>query len=119
MLGYLASGSIIVLLQFFWANAIGLQVTIFNWDWSLVHSVDKAVKSGYAGKEWDASAFAGKMSDAKAQLKLLARPSKTLEPGSVRAYLSPVALSEILGLLSWGGFGLASHKINNSIAWFT
>lgn len=82
----------------------------FNWDWSLVHSVDKAVKSGYAGKKWDANAFAGKMKDAKAQLKLLARPSKTLKPGSVRAYLSPVALSEILSLLSWSGFGLASHK---------
>ena len=82
----------------------------FNWDWSLVHSVDKAVKSGYAGKQWDSKTFANKMSDAKAQLKLLARPSKTLKPGSVRAYLSPVALSEILGLLSWGGFGLASHK---------
>ena len=82
----------------------------FNWDWSLVHSVDKAVKSGYAGKKWDAEAFANKMSDAKSQLKLLARPSKTLNPGSVRAYLSPVALSEILSLLSWSGFGLASHK---------
>ena len=82
----------------------------FNWDWSLVHSVDKAVKSGYAGKKWDASTFANKMYDAKSQLKLLARPSKTLKPGSVRAYLSPVALSEILSLLSWSGFGLASHK---------
>jgi predicted Zn-dependent protease len=82
----------------------------FNWDWSLVHSVDKAVKSGYAGKEWDSNVFASKMTAAKAQLKLLARPSKTLKPGSVRVYLSPVALSEILDLLSWSGFGLASHK---------
>lgn len=82
----------------------------FNWDWSLVHSVDKAVKSSYAGTEWSSSDFAEKMTDAKAQLKLLALPSKTLSPGAVRAYLSPVALDEILGLVSWGGFGLASHK---------
>ena len=82
----------------------------FNWDWSLVHSVDKAVKSSYAGTEWNSSDFAEKMKSAKAQLKLLALPSKTLSPGSVRAYLSPVALNEILGLVSWGGFGLASHK---------
>ncbi len=82
----------------------------FNWDWSLVHSVDKAVKSGYAGKKWDSNIFAQKMEQAKQQLALLARPSKTLAPGSVRAYLSPVALSEILDLLSWSGFGLASHK---------
>ena len=75
-----------------------------------MHSVDKAVKSSYAGTEWDSSDFAEKMKSAKAQLKLLALPSKTLSPGSVRAYLSPVALNEILGLVSWGGFGLASHK---------
>ncbi len=82
----------------------------FNWDWSLVHSVDKAVKSGYAGKKWDSAVFASKMTSAKLQLGLLERPSKTLKPGSVRAYLSPAALSEILDLLSWSGFGLASHK---------
>lgn len=82
----------------------------FNWDWSLVHSVDKAVKTSYAGKQWHTSQYIEKMNLAKQQLQMLSRPSKTLDTGEYRAYLSPVALWEILELISWGGFGLASHK---------
>jgi predicted Zn-dependent protease len=82
----------------------------FNWDWSLYHSVDKAVKSSYAGKRWEQEVFSEKMRSAKIQLGLLEKPSKTLSPGEVRAYLSPVALGELLSLLGWGGFGISSHK---------
>ena len=108
--GILASGSIV----HGFANSFGQRNWFvshnFNWDWSLVHSADKAVTASYAGKSWDSNIFAQKMVDAKQQLSLLSRPSKTLTPGEYRAYLSPVAIWEILELISWGGFGIASHE---------
>ena len=51
-----------------------------------MHSVDKAVSS-YAGTEWNSSDFAEKKIE-KAQLKLLALPSKTLSPGSVGIFVA-------------------------------
>ena len=45
---------------------------------------------------------------------MLSRPSKTLTPGSYRAYLAPSAVNEIIGLMSWGGFGLKSHRTKST-----
>ena len=110
LVGILASGSIYC----GFANSLGQRNWFathnFNFDWSLVYSTDKAVKNSYAGKSWRKDVFAQKMNSAKEQLKILARPSITLEPGEYRSYLSPVALWEILQLLSWGGFGLNAQK---------
>lgn len=39
----------------------------------------------------------------------------TVPPGEYRAYLTPAALNEILGMLSWGGFGLAAHRTRATI----
>jgi len=75
----------------------------FNFDWSLYHSRDKAVKTTYAGFEWDDPAFSAKFADAAAQLEILQREPVTLAPGSYRAYLAPAALNEMLGMLNWGG----------------
>jgi len=50
------------------------------------------------------------MQSSQQQLAVLARPSKTIEPGSYRAYLAPAAVNEIIGLTAWGGFGLKSHR---------
>jgi predicted Zn-dependent protease len=71
---------------------------------------DKAVKTSYAGFEWSNEAFASKVADATEQLTVLAQPAKTIDPGAVRVYLAPTALSEFVGLLAWGGFGLKSHR---------
>ena len=110
LVGILASGSIYC----GFANSLGQRNWFathnFNFDWSLVYSTDKAVKNSYAGKAWKRDVFAQKMDLAKAQLKILARPSITLKPGEYRAFLSPVALWEILELMSWGGFGLNAQK---------
>jgi predicted Zn-dependent protease len=48
--------------------------------------------------------LAAKMAGARERLALLARPSKSLEPGRYRAYLTPSAMEEIAGMLCWGGF---------------
>ena len=50
------------------------------------------------------------MSLAKTQLSRLALPSKSIEPGEYRVYLTPTALDEIISMISWGGFGLQSHE---------
>ncbi|HTH78180.1 MAG TPA: metallopeptidase TldD-related protein, partial [Ramlibacter sp.] len=83
------------------------RVESFQFDWCLYRSGDKAVKSSYAGTMWEEASFAARMSAAREQLALLGRPVKTLDPGEYRVYFSPVAVADLLGTLSWGGFG---HK---------
>ncbi|MBS0320312.1 MAG: TldE/PmbA family protein [Proteobacteria bacterium] len=79
-------------------------VTTFNLQWSLYHRADKAVKAAYAGFDWDPAALRERMDDARTRLALLARPAKSLAPGAYRAYLTPAAMEELTGVLSWGGF---------------
>jgi predicted Zn-dependent protease len=55
-------------------------------------------------------ALTERMRRAKKQLSVLARPTRSLDPGRYRVYLSPAALLEILGLLSWGGFSERSKR---------
>ena len=43
-------------------------------------------------------------------LALLQKEPKTIDPGQYRVYLAPAAVDELLQLLSWGGFGLSSHR---------
>jgi len=88
--------------------------TTFNLDWSLYDRADKAVKSAYAGFAWEAGAFAARMDAARERLALVARPSRTLEPGRYRAFLAPSALDEIVGLLGWGGFSARALETRQS-----
>ncbi|HTQ00752.1 MAG TPA: metallopeptidase TldD-related protein [Casimicrobiaceae bacterium] len=78
--------------------------TAFNLQWSLYHRADKAVKTGYAGFAWDPAVFGHKMANARERLALIGRPSRSLEPGKYRAYLTPSAMEEIAATLCWGGF---------------
>ncbi|MFL5144139.1 MAG: metallopeptidase TldD-related protein [Microvirga sp.] len=83
------------------------RVESFHFEWCLYRAGDQAVKSSYAGTMWDETALAARMSAAREQLALLGRPVKMLAPGDYRVYFSPVAVADLLGTLSWGGFG---HK---------
>lgn len=82
----------------------------FNFDWSCYHTLDKAVKNSYAGFDWQPSILNSKLENMKHQLDIINRSPKTIEPGRYRAYLSPSAVNEIISLMSWGGFGLKSHR---------
>jgi predicted Zn-dependent protease len=82
----------------------------FHLDFSLYLRADKAVKCAYAGQSWSDEAFLGRLEKARADLDVIARPPKTIEPGVYRVFLAPAAVSEILTVLSWGGFGLKSHR---------
>jgi predicted Zn-dependent protease len=82
----------------------------FNLDWCFYLRADKAVKTTLAGFKWDQDELNRKMQAAGRQLELLDQPAKTIDPGKYRVYLSPVAMSEVAGLLAWMGFGLKGHK---------
>jgi predicted Zn-dependent protease len=86
----------------------------FNFDWSCYLAKDKAVKSNYAGFDWQQEKLAARIENCKQQLAVLAKPAKTIEPGSYRAYLAPSAVKEIMGMLCWGGFGLKSHRTKST-----
>jgi len=86
----------------------------FNLDWSFYHDKDKAVKSAYAGFNWENSHFQDKIAQSLAQLEILKRQPRRIEAGQYRVYLAPAALSEILQLLCWGGFGLKAQRSKES-----
>lgn len=85
-------------------------VSCFAVDWSFHGEGAKAVKVVYAGTEWSAAELARRADRAALELELLARRPRRLAPGGVRAYLAPPAMHELIGLLSWGGFGLRAHR---------
>lgn len=82
----------------------------FNFDWSCYLRDDKAVKSSYAGFKWQEQQFLNKIEACKQQLPLLDKQPLVLKPGKYRSYLSPAALHELMSLLSWGSFGIKSHR---------
>ncbi len=114
LVGFLASGT----MYRGFANSLGQrnwhEVDGFNLDWSLFRDDGKAVKTGYAGFDWEPAAFAAKLEAATSELELLALPPRTLEPGEYRAYLGPRALDELVGLLSWGGFSARGRATKQS-----
>jgi predicted Zn-dependent protease len=86
----------------------------FGFSWCLYHDRDKAVKTSYAGDTWEPAVLEAKMAFAREQLARLGEPPKTLAPGAYRAYLAPAAMTEILGMLNWAGFGLKSRETKQS-----
>jgi predicted Zn-dependent protease len=100
------------------ANSLGQrnwhEVDSFNFDWSFYRQADQAVKTSYAGFDWDAAALVQKMAQAGERLELLALPRRTLEPGEYRVYLAPAALNDVVGLLGWGGFSARARETKQS-----
>jgi predicted Zn-dependent protease len=96
------------------ANSLGQrnwhEVENFNFECSLYHQADKAVKTGYAGNEWQPLLLGERIAHAAEDLALLARPSRSIAPGKYRCYFAPRALDEILSLLSWGGFSEKARR---------
>jgi predicted Zn-dependent protease len=70
-------------------------------DFSLYTRADKAVKSGYAGREWDPRALDLFLGEARQQLAILERPVKEVQRGRYRTYLAPEAVAELLSMFSW------------------
>lgn len=79
------------------------EVDCLQLDFSLHHRADKAVNRSYSTATWDGAALEGRIAEAREALERLKQPSRTIPPGRYRVYLSPAALNEIVGMLSWGG----------------
>jgi predicted Zn-dependent protease len=96
------------------ANSLGQRnwfaQTNYNLNWCLYHSSDKAVKQFQAGQQWDSDQFARKLALGRFQLAAFDHPLKVLQPGDYRTYLSPAAVHELLGFLSYNAFGIKGHK---------
>jgi predicted Zn-dependent protease len=90
------------------------EVDSFNFDWSLYLREDKAVKTGYAGFDWQPAELERAMERAAADMALLDRPPRHPEPGEYRAYLGPRAMEELFGLLCWGGFSAKARATRQS-----
>ena len=72
-------------------------------DFSLFTPNQKAVKGEVSGKNWDAGAYQRALDTAKSQLPMLEMQSRTIPRGVHRTYLAPAAVSDLVGMLSWGG----------------
>jgi predicted Zn-dependent protease len=90
------------------------EVEAFNFEWSLYHAGDKAVKSAWAGKDWERDEIMARVGAARVQLAQLARPAKTVAPGAYRTYLAPAALDELLWMLNWNGVSARSQRTKQS-----
>ncbi len=96
------------------ANSLGqrnwFETSTFNFDWTFYLHGDKAAKNLYAGFAWDDDQFAARVDWSRRQLDALARTPIDLAPGAHRTYLTPSAIAEVMGLLSWQSFSIRAHR---------
>jgi predicted Zn-dependent protease len=85
----------------------------FYLDYSLYNDKQKAVKSLYAGSQWNPAELKRNIADASHKLSLMNLESKKVPRGEYRAYLAPSAVNELLGTLSWGGLSMSAHQQGN------
>ena len=90
------------------------EVENFCFSWSLYHPGGRAIKTTYAGENWDDAEFAGKVREAAARLPVLALAPRTIGPGRYRAWLAPAALQELLRATAWGGFSAHAQATSRS-----
>ena len=93
------------------ASATGSPAYTFNLDWSFYLHGDKAVKARYAGFDWDDAELRRHMDDAAPAARDPRQRAQDDRAGQVpRLPGAAGALNEVIGLLSWGGFGLKAHR---------
>jgi predicted Zn-dependent protease len=86
----------------------------FTLDYSLFTTSGQAVKGTFAGSDWDAAAYAAKISEAKKQLRMLSCTPKQLPRGQYKTYFAPAAVADLLTMLSWGAVSQADIQQGNS-----
>jgi predicted Zn-dependent protease len=82
----------------------------FALDYSLYNTKQKAVKSMYAGNKFVFNELEKNIVDSKNKLELMNREIKKVPRGEYRIYLAPSAVSELMGILSWGGVSMSAHQ---------
>jgi len=114
LVGFYAGGA----LACGFASSLGHRLWHEASPWFFDHSVqvggDRAVKATLSWPAWDAQALAAGIARARRDAAILARPVRTLPPGGYRAWLSPTAMAELIGMLNWGGFSAAALRSGHS-----
>ena len=95
--------------QFLWFSTEN-----FSLDYSVYTDGHRALKGAFAGNQWDRDAYASEMDQAQQKLQYLKRPAKNVARGHYRTYLAPAALSDLLGMFSWGCMSEASIQQGDS-----
>ncbi|NBO38949.1 TldD/PmbA family protein [bacterium] len=83
-------------------------------DYSLWLKNGRAIKSSYAGRQWQQADYLESLNQARANLELMSREPRVLKPGNYRVFLAPSATSELLGMFSWGALAEGSIQRNES-----
>jgi predicted Zn-dependent protease len=101
------------------ANSMGQRnwhrVDSFQLDWSVFLTGDKAVKSSFASETWNAPEVTLRIQSSREQVKYLTTPARAIEPGQYRAFLTPAAMDELIGMLSWDGVSARSQLTRQSV----
>ncbi|WP_416674345.1 TldD/PmbA family protein [Egbenema bharatensis] len=112
--GFYAAGSLVR----GYADSIGQKhwfaTESFALDYSLFTEAGQAVKSTFAGSQWDQSTYTAKLALARQQLEQLIQSPKVIPRGQYRTYLAPAAVSELLQMFSWGGLSESSLRRGGS-----
>lgn len=91
------------------ANSSGarhwFETETFLLDYSAWLPNGRAVKSSFAGREWQDSLYKEKLDSTKKALLKLDAEEIVLQPGNYRAFISADALAEITAFFSWYGLG--------------
>jgi len=77
----------------------------FLTDYSAFLANGKAVKSSYAGRDWDGAEYRRRLEAEKPRLEALTRPERVIPPGEYRVWLAPDAFAEFMAFFSWRGLG--------------
>jgi predicted Zn-dependent protease len=100
------------------ANSLGQRnwhgVESFQFDWSVYLKADKAAKFSYAGQSWQSREVGRRIEASREQLHFLAAAPRSIEPGQYRAFLTPAAVDEMLGMLNWDGVSARSQATRQS-----
>ena len=100
------------------ANSLGLEhwfeTQTFGLDYSLITPTKKMVKACYAGTEWNQNEYENFITDSKKKLELMYENPVKIKPGDYRTYIAPDGVSDLLGMLSWGGVSEAAIQQGDS-----
>lgn len=75
----------------------------FALDYSACLASGKAVKSCYAGREWQPEEYRRRLAAERPRLEALARSERVIPPGEYRVWIGPHALADFMVFFSWYG----------------
>ena len=107
--GYIYTGLANSLGQFNWHSDYS-----FSFDYSIYNQNNNAIKLNYSSKKWKNEEFETSLNQGIKKLKILSQSPRTIQKGEYTVYLEPSALSEIIDMMSWGGFSYKANKIGTS-----